>query len=45
MRSTVEKRFSVSVRTAKRDLSALRVRGLIGFMRSPCPGHYVLRKP
>ena len=43
-RRMVEERFRVSGRTAKRDFAALRKQGLIAYVRSPSPGHYVLRE-
>lgn len=43
-RQDIEKRFRVTEKTAKRDLSDLVGRGLIVFERTPRPGHYQLAK-
>lgn len=43
-RPDIEKRFRVTEKTAKRDLSDLVGRGLIAFERTPRPGHYRLAK-
>jgi predicted HTH transcriptional regulator len=39
-RRTVETRFNVSAKTAKRDFSRLAKRGLIEYIRTPHPGFY-----
>jgi len=39
-RSTVEKQFSISPKTAKRDLKELVSQGLIQYVRRPNPGYY-----
>jgi DNA-binding MarR family transcriptional regulator len=41
-RQDIEKRFRVTQKTAKQDLSDLVGRGLIVFERTPRPGHYRL---
>lgn len=41
-RGDVEKQFECSPKTAKRDLSELRDRGLTAFEPKPAPGHYRL---
>lgn len=43
-RQDIEKRFCVTEKTAKRDLSDLVGRGLVAFERTPRPGHYRLAK-
>jgi hypothetical protein len=42
-REQIEKKFSISERTAKRDLGDLRKRGLLKYIRRPHPGHYQLK--
>lgn len=42
-RAMVMERFQLGDRQAKRELSFLRRRGMIDFVRAPRPGHYVLR--
>jgi len=41
-RRMLQKQFSISEKTAKRDLRELVEQGAIGFVRSPRPGHYRL---
>ena len=40
-RNMLQTEFGVSPKTAKRDLASLRNQGLIYYIRSPWPGHYV----
>jgi DeoR/GlpR family transcriptional regulator of sugar metabolism len=39
-RRTVQEKFDVSAKTAKRDLSQLVKRGLVEYVRRPHPGFY-----
>lgn len=43
-RIDVEKQFTVTTKTAKRDLADLLRRGLIVFIRTPKPGYYALAR-
>lgn len=43
-RDAFQKQFGIAPKTAKRDLTDLRRRGLIEFVRTPRPGHYRLKK-
>jgi DNA-binding response OmpR family regulator len=43
-RQMVQKQFGISEKQAKRELGGLSSRGLVGFIRKPRPGYYVLLK-
>ena len=42
-REMVEKEFAIGSKQAKRELTVLTTRGLVGFVRKPKPGYYVLK--